>query len=258
MTQSTTPHRPSREARDRTSRDVECPPSLARVRGVGPGHYRVFVGSILAGGINALDANSNPNEQKIESQQAYDVFNAGGTADPYEQSSWWSAGGPGATSDPAFKATVAGLVDALAAAQGTVGGVATKDLRSAGRSVHGATCGRTRLCRWLDRSDHRPHQRRRHSCRALLVPIRPIVDAARAAHPGTTFNIIDATFINEDINSLISEGLDSSLVLTIPLTFIILPSPSEPWSRPCADGPGDHVPARRVGVLGLYSRRSVP
>ena len=38
----------------------------------------------------------------------------------------------------------------------------------------------------------------------LLVPVRPIIEAARAAHPTTTIHVIDSTFINEDINSLIS------------------------------------------------------
>ncbi|HTC85894.1 MAG TPA: hypothetical protein VK656_04280, partial [Candidatus Acidoferrum sp.] len=84
MTTSATPHRPSRE------------PATVRVA-VWSARHRwpvfvawflvtigLFVGSILAGGIKALDANSNPNEQQIESQQAYDVFNAGGKADPYE------------------------------------------------------------------------------------------------------------------------------------------------------------------------------
>ena len=54
------------------------------------------------------------------------------------------------------------------------------------------------------------------------MPVRPIIDAARAAHPTTTIHVIDSTFINEDINSLITHDLDNSIVLTIPATFIIL------------------------------------
>ena len=45
----------------------------------------VFVVSLSMGGINAADANANPNERKLEASEAYDVFNAGGTNDPYEQ-----------------------------------------------------------------------------------------------------------------------------------------------------------------------------
>ena len=57
---------------------------------------------------------------------------------------------------------------------------------------------------------------------ALLEPVRPIVDAARAANPDLTVHAISSTFISDDINALISTGLDDSLKLTMPLTFIIL------------------------------------
>ena len=42
----------------------------------------LFVLSNSAGGIKALDASGNPNEARLEAQQAYDVFNAGGKSDP--------------------------------------------------------------------------------------------------------------------------------------------------------------------------------
>jgi hypothetical protein len=45
----------------------------------------IFAVSLALGGINAADANANPNERKIEASVAYDVFNAGGTNDPFEQ-----------------------------------------------------------------------------------------------------------------------------------------------------------------------------
>ena len=41
--------------------------------------------SLSMGGIDAADANANPNERQLEASEAYDVFNAGGTNDPYEQ-----------------------------------------------------------------------------------------------------------------------------------------------------------------------------
>ena len=56
----------------------------------------------------------------------------------------------------------------------------------------------------------------------LIVPVRPIVDAARTAHPDLTIHAIASPFLNDDINALISTGLDDSLRLTIPLTFFIL------------------------------------
>ena len=50
----------------------------------------------------------------------------------------------------------------------------------------------------------------------------PIVGAARAAHPELTIHVVSRSFINDDINELIGAGLDDSLQLTLPLTFIIL------------------------------------
>ena len=44
----------------------------------------------------------------------------------------------------------------------------------------------------------------------------------RAAHPELRIHAVSSTFINDDINELISVGLDDSLKLTLPLTFIIL------------------------------------
>ena len=69
--------------------------------------------SLSMGGINASDANANPNEQQIEASKAYDVFNAGGTNDPFEQVIVVVGGAPGATADPAFKTAVGDLVTAL-------------------------------------------------------------------------------------------------------------------------------------------------
>ena len=57
---------------------------------------------------------------------------------------------------------------------------------------------------------------------ALLVPILPILDEARAANPGLVIHAVSSTFIGDDITTLINDGLDQSLRLTIPLTFIIL------------------------------------
>ena len=81
--------------------------------------------SLSMGGINASDANQNPNEQKIEASEAYDVFNAGGTNDPFEQVIVVVGGAPGATSDPTFKSTVGDLVTALQGSGAPLDGVQT-------------------------------------------------------------------------------------------------------------------------------------
>jgi RND superfamily putative drug exporter len=182
----------------------------------------VFATSLSMGGIAAGDANDNPNDKQLEASLAYDVFNAGGTNDPYEQFIVVVAGGPGATLDASFQSAVGDLVT---------------DLRGAGAEVDGSTMptfdrllnpfevppeagliavdGTTvRLVTRVPGEDEQVG--------TLLDPVPAIVNAARDAHPELTIHVISRTFINEDINELISAGLDDSLKLTIPLTFIIL------------------------------------
>ncbi len=83
----------------------------------------LFVASLSMGGIKAADANANPNERQLEASEAYDVFNAGGKLDPSEQFLVVVGGGPGATSDPTFKASVETLVGQLHGASAEIDGV---------------------------------------------------------------------------------------------------------------------------------------
>ena len=182
----------------------------------------LFVASISMGGIDAGDPNGNPNDQKLEASEAYDVFNAGGTNDPYEQFIAVVGGGPGATSDPSFKTAVGELVAGLQGSQVTIDGTPTKTFDQVLNPLEvppqaGLVSADGTTVRIVTRvpGDHlRVH--------ALLEPVLPIVDATRAAHPELTIHLISSTFINADINELISSGLDDSLRLTLPLTFIIL------------------------------------
>src|SRR4029079_3381093 len=85
----------------------------------------IFAISLSIGGINASDANANPNEQQIEASKAYDVFNAGGTKCPVAHGIVVVGGAPGAASDPAFKTAVGGMVTALQASGAPLEGVQT-------------------------------------------------------------------------------------------------------------------------------------
>src|SRR4029078_1810321 len=58
--------------------------------------------------------------------------------------------------------------------------------------------------------------------RTLLKPSPWIVANARAAMPDAEIHVVSNTFINADINGLINHDLDSSLRITVPLTFLIL------------------------------------
>ena len=182
----------------------------------------LFAISLSMGGINASDANANPNEQQIEASKAYDVFNAGGTNDPFEQVIVVVGGAPGATADPAFKTAVGDLVTALHGSGAPLDGAQTPTFSqladpfaappSAGLvSPDGST---VRIVGRIDGDKDR--------VTPLIAPVLPILADARTADPALAIHAISSTFINDDINALISNGLDSTLSLTIPLTFIIL------------------------------------
>ncbi len=143
----------------------------------------LFATSLALGGINAADANANPNERQLEASEAYDVFNAGGKLDPSEQLVVVVGGGPGVATDPAFKASVETIVGQLRGASAEVGGVSKPSFDqlvdpfqappAAGLiSPDGTT---VRIVGRVPGDDPTVH--------ALLAPVRPIVDAARAANP---------------------------------------------------------------------------
>jgi RND superfamily putative drug exporter len=182
----------------------------------------ILLVSLAMGGIDAAEANADPNERKLESSEAYDVFNAGGTNDPYEQVVVVVGGRPGATSDPAFRTAVADLTAKLRAVRAPLDGVQTTTFDQladpfqappeAGLiSPDGST---VRIVGRIPGDNTR--------VAPLIAPVLPILADARATNPGLVIHAISGTFINDDINALISEGLDASLRLTIPLTFIIL------------------------------------
>ena len=178
--------------------------------------------SLSMGGINAADANANPNERQFEASQAYDVFNAGGTNDPFEQVIVVVGGAPGAVADPTFKAAVGGLVANLQAAGAPIDGVQTTTFDQLADPFKappeaGLVAPDGSTVRIVGRI---PGERERVT--PLLVPVATVLADARAANPGLAIHAISSTFINQDINSLITDGLDASLRLTIPLTFIIL------------------------------------
>ncbi|MES2210483.1 MAG: MMPL family transporter [Chloroflexota bacterium] len=182
----------------------------------------IFATSLLAGGVRALDADTDPSGPRLEAQEAYDVMGAGKPVAPSERLLIVLDGGTGAATDPAFKAAVADLLADLAAARATVDGIDTPTFDSlvdpfvappeAGLiSADGTT---------VQVVGNVPGERTQVS--VLLTPIPAIVDAARAAMPSATIHVVSSTLINDDINALISHDLDSSLRITLPLTFAIL------------------------------------
>jgi RND superfamily putative drug exporter len=183
----------------------------------------LFAGSLSIGGINSADANGGPNQQKLEASEAYDVFNASGTAEPPSESVvFLVSGAPNAATDASFQSAVGDLVTNLAAATAPLDGTDAKtfdqliDPRQAPPtaglvSPDGST---VRIIGKVlgDKTRVEP----------LLAPVTAIVDGQRAAHPELSYHVIDNTFINQDISTLINKGLDDTLAVTLPVTFVIL------------------------------------
>jgi RND superfamily putative drug exporter len=55
-----------------------------------------------------------------------------------------------------------------------------------------------------------------------LDPVPAALDEIRAAHPELQIHALNNTLANGEISELINSGLDKSLLLTIPITFVIL------------------------------------
>jgi putative drug exporter of the RND superfamily len=182
----------------------------------------LFALSLNAGGIRTLDVNSDDSGPQLEAQEAYDVFGAGTEEPPSERIVIVLSGGGGAVQDSTFRAAVADLVAGLGEASVTIDGTDTPTFdelldpfaapAEAGLvSADGTT---------VQVVGNVPGERDRVAL--LLEPVPALVDDARAALPHAEIHVVSNTFINDDINDLINHDLDSSLRITVPLTFLIL------------------------------------
>ena len=183
----------------------------------------LFVASLLAGGTNSADAVSNDDTPKYESGEAYDVFGRSGPQAPPSQQLLIVVASKGATlDDPSFAAVVDDGIARLSAARATVGGVQTAALRQVvdprvAPPEQGLVAPDKTAVRIVARVPGEGQE-----VDERLVPIRPLVESFRADHPGYEIHALNNTLANDDIQELVNGGLDASLRLTIPLTFLIL------------------------------------
>jgi RND superfamily putative drug exporter len=178
--------------------------------------------SLALGGIRTIDIEEDPNGPRLESEVAYEVLGAGEPVAPAERLVVVIEGGEGAARHADFQAEVHQLVANLTMAKATVDGVEqptfdsvidpfTVPPESGVISPDGST---------VQVVGNIPGER--PIVEQKLAPVSAIVDAGRARMPNAQVHIISSTFINRDINDLISSELDNSLKLTIPITFVIL------------------------------------
>jgi uncharacterized membrane protein YdfJ with MMPL/SSD domain len=183
-----------------------------------------FLGSIAAGGTRSADAvaSNNNEDETYESAKAYDVFNASGT-ETVSHIFVLIVGDPVRTvDDPAYGKelddVLARMKGLTATVDGTSGPVFTNivDPRLAPPEVALVSPDRTTVRISAEIPGEQPAVDQR------LDAVRPFLDQLRGEHPGLRIHSLDGRLANQDIQELVNGGLDASLRLTIPLTFVIL------------------------------------
>jgi uncharacterized membrane protein YdfJ with MMPL/SSD domain len=215
------------------------PPWTARVAGWSARHrwpifglwfvvtIGLFAGSLLAGGTRAVEAVSNDQRAKYEAGEAYVVYGAAnasvGQQAPASQQFLMLISSPDRTVDDAgFAADIKGITARLTALQATVDGVAGPVIEQLVDPIGvPASAGLVSA----DRTTVRLVGRVMGDGATLasrLDPLPALITEIKAAYPGYRIHALNNTLANNEISELINGGLDASLRLTIPLTFVIL------------------------------------
>jgi uncharacterized membrane protein YdfJ with MMPL/SSD domain len=182
----------------------------------------LFAGSLAAGGTLTADAVDNDREEQstFESARAYDVFNAAGT--PTEDPVHRTLIVVGDPDGPLADAALDDIVGQMNAATAPVGGASEPlfanvvDPRLAPPEAALVSSDRStvRIAPDVPGEDAAVEER--------LAALRLFLEQLRISHPDLRIHSLDGTLANEDIQELVNGGLDASLRLTIPLTFLIL------------------------------------
>ena len=187
----------------------------------------IFGGSLLAGGTRAVEAVSNDQRARYEAGEAYVIWNEAnpptGQEEPASQQFLLIVSSPDRTvDDPAMAADVAAITARLAAVQSTVEGTTGPVIL---QLVDPVTVPASAGLVSPDRTTVRIVGRVPGDGAVLAERLRPIpavIVEIKAAYPGYRIHLLNNTIANDQISALINGGLDSSLRLTIPLTFLIL------------------------------------
>ena len=185
----------------------------------------IFVLSLAAGGTAAENAVSDDTAPDYESGRAYDLFNASGTTDEDPGQSLYllvSAPAPATVDDPEVAAGIADITARTAELRSTVDGGSVPTFEQVVDPLQAppdfglVSPDRTtvRLIVELPGEGDVVEQR--------LVAVPGFLDELRAAYPDWRIHALNNTLANDDIATLVNEDLDSSLRITIPVTFVIL------------------------------------
>lgn len=182
----------------------------------------IFLASLAAGGTAAENAVSDDGGPAYESGRAYDVFNASGTEDPGQRLLLIVSSATATVDDPGVAAALADIVARTAALESTVEGAVVSTFEDiVDPLLVPAEAGLVSP----DRTTVRVVAQVRGEGDAIgqrLEPVPAFLGELRAAHPELRIHALNNTLANDDISTLVTEDLDASLQITIPLTFAIL------------------------------------
>ncbi len=182
----------------------------------------IFLASIAAGGTASENAVADDSAPEYESGRAYDLFNASGTEDAGQRLFLVVSSGAGTVDDPAVATAVTDIVARTAALQSTIDGAPLATFEEViDPLLVPAEAGlvspdRTTVRIVADFPSEGP------SASDRLAPVPAFLEELRAAHPDLRIHALNNTLANNDISTLVTEDLDSALLITIPLTFAIL------------------------------------
>ncbi len=178
----------------------------------------LFATSLAMGGTRTIQG-TQQSGTTTESGIAETTFNASGGGTPHEEFVLVVSSSSVPATDPAFRETVASLVNALGGTTDAAGAAAFTQLvdpysvpAEAGLISADGTSVRIVGTVEGDAAALTPK----------LAAVRPVLDAARAANAGYSIHALSTTLMTEDLNKIILADLDGSLKLTLPLTFLIL------------------------------------
>jgi RND superfamily putative drug exporter len=187
----------------------------------------LFAVSLAAGGTRSVEAVSSDQRSKYEAGEAYEIYSAAnasvGKQAPATQQFLLIVSIPSGTVDqPGFTAAIADIDTRLTALQASVDGVTGPvfeqlvDPMAAPASAGLISPDRTtvRIVAQVPGDGAVLAQR--------LRPVPDLVTQIKAAYPTYRIHALNNTLANNEISTLINGGLDASLRLTIPLTFLIL------------------------------------
>ena len=182
----------------------------------------LFIASIAAGGTASEDAVSDDSAPSYESGRAYELFNASGTQDSGQRLFIVLASAAGTVDDPAVASAIGDIVARAQALESTIDGASLPtfegvvDPLQAPAEAGLVSPDRTAVRIVASFPSEGP------SARDRLAPVPAFLGDLRIAYPDLDIHVLNGTLVNDDIQTLVTEDLDSALRITMPMTFLIL------------------------------------